>query len=977
MPPLGWRKNRQPAQSEPEPEPESEEGQSEIGQETGEEGEEDDDGAEESGQLEEESEERVNDQDKEREIWDSIREDHFEVFEQLPMTLQRQYLLLKELDQQNNGFLDDLRTTVHRYIALRRSIDAQIRAQREAQHAALSNIPITPNTREDRPDQADSMSIDVPPSASTDDMENVTPPPTTATITEASHATPPPTTAPSTAYPITPIRAIPPHLNLKGLEMRTPIRTPTPTSIPQDRIKVPETSREMLSHIAWLTEEVGRTANEKVHLAQAAHDTLERQIRVLGQSIKEQEMALSLGARPGTQLAPIILPDVIGPAPRWTRPTNDADDLDSDDEEVPDGDLYGTGPPAEEGVPTLGIVDENPDPTNGAAQPARGRTSRRKSVNKKSQENVAAEPSLKLKITLPPLDQQRYCYCDQISFGEMLACDNPDCKIEWHLTFAPQLAPYTQTDVLEGVLLLFLALMSLDQNLFTLIVTPHKDDPNVIDLVDPSGTIHYRKQRVAGQTYTAEVYDFTSESLLVTAAAPSVTSKTKSLILCNPTTTVELKFTGTLSFRWSFKWEEHEFEWKREECFLIRKPDPPVLVAITKEPAGRLKTQSIQILDYNLNRFDVDDRKGLEIVILTALLTFQDANEASHLKEEPPKGTGTTTPARGISPAGLLNSLTPSVLTPPLVPPPPPKPIPSGVDRIAEMQAARDEMNEVVVEDEGGIDDYAKYSWNLLQDDAMLFVIVRSQGQEQVQKVVQVVEEIKRLHHKAGEEDPLHQYVTMDAIEQKGPKRINLDDQKGKTPYKPPENIRIHLSKIPLPELQPKVKNPPRLPVVESSSSKGKDREKSKEKEKERAKEKEKARKKDGKKSKDVSPSASPTAPSPSSRLTKPISSHSRSASSPHIHSHQVHPHHPSPSPSQLNNPGLNVAPPPRSARSTPHYANMLNAPVGALQARPPPVPFSHSSYPQPQGPPIPPVSPIASAGSRPMSGFFNSLRRH
>ncbi|KAJ8095111.1 hypothetical protein PM082_010330 [Marasmius tenuissimus] len=432
MPPLGWRKNRQPAQSELEPELESEEDQSEIGQETGEDGEEGDDGAEEPGQQEEEPEERVNDQDKEREIWDSIREDHFEVFEQLPMTLQRQYLLLKELDQQNNGFLDDLRSTVHRYIALRRSMDAQTRAQREAQHATL------PNTREDRPDQADSMSIDVPLSASTDCMENATPPPTTATITEASHATPPPTTAPSTTYPITPIRAIPPHLNLKGLEMRTPIRTPTPTSIPQDRIKVPVTSREMLSHIAWLAEEVGRTANEKVHLAQAAHDTLERQIRVLGQSIKEQEMALSLGARPGTQLAPIILPDVIGPAPRWTRPTNDADDLDSDEEEVPNGDLYETGPPAEEGVPTLGIVDENPDPTNGAAQPARGRTSRRrKPVNKKSQENVAAEPPLKLKITLPPLDQQRYCYCNEISFGEMLACDNSDCKIEWfHLECA-------------------------------------------------------------------------------------------------------------------------------------------------------------------------------------------------------------------------------------------------------------------------------------------------------------------------------------------------------------------------------------------------------------------------------------------------------------------------------------------------------------------------------------------------------------
>jgi hypothetical protein len=46
----------------------------------------------------------------------------------------------------------------------------------------------------------------------------------------------------------------------------------------------------------------------------------------------------------------------------------------------------------------------------------------------------------------------------------------------------------------------------------------------------------------------------------------------------------------------------HEFEWKREECFMIRKPDPPVIIAVTKEPPGRLKTISVQILDYNLNR---------------------------------------------------------------------------------------------------------------------------------------------------------------------------------------------------------------------------------------------------------------------------------------------------------------------------------------------------------------------------------------
>lgn len=35
---------------------------------------------------------------------------------------------------------------------------------------------------------------------------------------------------------------------------------------------------------------------------------------------------------------------------------------------------------------------------------------------------------------------------------------------------------------------------------------------------------------------------------------------------------------------------------------MLRKPDPPVLVAVTKELTGRMKTQSVQILDYNLNR---------------------------------------------------------------------------------------------------------------------------------------------------------------------------------------------------------------------------------------------------------------------------------------------------------------------------------------------------------------------------------------
>jgi len=36
---------------------------------------------------------------------------------------------------------------------------------------------------------------------------------------------------------------------------------------------------------------------------------------------------------------------------------------------------------------------------------------------------------------------------------------------------------------------------------------------------------------------------------------------------------------------------------------MIRKPDPPVLVAVASEPPSRIRNGTVQILDYNLNRY--------------------------------------------------------------------------------------------------------------------------------------------------------------------------------------------------------------------------------------------------------------------------------------------------------------------------------------------------------------------------------------
>lgn len=44
--------------------------------------------------------------------------------------------------------------------------------------------------------------------------------------------------------------------------------------------------------------------------------------------------------------------------------------------------------------------------------------------------------------------------------------------------------------------------MALDKNLFTLSLEPSKIEPSAIDLVDPSGTIHYRKRLLPSEAGT-------------------------------------------------------------------------------------------------------------------------------------------------------------------------------------------------------------------------------------------------------------------------------------------------------------------------------------------------------------------------------------------------------------------------------------------------------------------------------------------
>ncbi|QRV88898.1 hypothetical protein RhiJN_16916 [Ceratobasidium sp. AG-Ba] len=346
----------------------------------------------------------------------------------------------------------------------------------------------------------------------------------------------------------------------------------------------------------------------------------------------------------------------------------------------------------------------------------------------------------------------------------------------------------------------------LDKNLFTLTIENSKEETGAIDLYDSDGVAVYRRRWGDSKegSYAVNIFDPLSDSLLATVTAANATSKNKVIELHNPTIKIELNFTGRLSFKWEFKWEDHEFEWKKDECYLLRKPDPPVLIAVS-ESEKKNKKAIVQFLDYNLSRFDVEDRRGLEVVLVASLLSFQDQSDEYR-----------TRTAAADAASGGLRAYSRQSSTSGSSPALPPKP---GEAMVVKLQSShKHEPNEIVVGSEGAIDEYVDLACNLLQDDSMMFIMIRALDAAQVQRVVQIAEETKRTRRRARYEEDLHQYLRYEDEKvqaPKGPKVIKLDESPSKESsssrkaYAPPQTLTIHLSKIPMPELMP-VAPPPK-----------------------------------------------------------------------------------------------------------------------------------------------------------------------
>ena len=446
------------------------------------------------------------------------------MLEQLPLSLHRTFTLIQELDQQAQGtsclfhatypfpshipeHISNISPAILKYVSLRRAIDEAAkgrRKQREQQpgHEQLNggvggdSHAAGPSTSSDAPDARPAVNGKLPNGTGT------TASPTSITspsVTSAKDHTPPLTTQ----------------------SLATLAQTSNST-------------REILVGIAQSAEQVARASHEKDYLAQHAYDLVslpvpphllfssppppflcllphrsiaqvDRYIRDLNRAIKEQETSISLGLRPGTHPASIMLPELVlpkatrprvvtspppteippeyapiepesvgqpvparieepGEAPEAQVPAGEEAEGASEQSQEPVGLKASSSAPEEEAVetvddesqqsapPTSGLEpDSTPDPaTHGRrgrkrrkparyrqdpsperptasarkappAEPSssRGRRSLLLKIPAQVQVQPEPEPEANVVVDVEDEDDQRWCFCNQVSFGEV------------------------------------------------------------------------------------------------------------------------------------------------------------------------------------------------------------------------------------------------------------------------------------------------------------------------------------------------------------------------------------------------------------------------------------------------------------------------------------------------------------------------------------------------------------------------------
>ncbi|WWD19131.1 hypothetical protein CI109_103589 [Kwoniella shandongensis] len=364
------------------------------------------------------------DPEAELEAWQDFAADHYEMVEQLPLELHRNFRLLRELDDGSLIQMEKLHALVRSYAKQRLAladalnppsstdqpeapkpdVDVEMVPEKPLSPASTAeHSPVEDPTQQTPgvpiPDGAGGLLVSDAPATDTQEASDTARLEFPSSSAEKQETGDVATNAADVAVTISP--PAPPPANDK----HTPLAAAASSEIV---IKArPDGPYKTLPEIARLAREIVRTGEEKVAVAVGAYNAIDRHIRALDSALTAQEASILLGLRPSTLPSSNVDSTLNLVGDTGVLPSG-ANEGEGDDEEV-----------------TIGV---------GGGGPRKKKNKRGKKGQPKAEEPVESiemgDGTDPWSIPADP-NEPRYCYCQQVSYGQMIGCENEECPLEW------------------------------------------------------------------------------------------------------------------------------------------------------------------------------------------------------------------------------------------------------------------------------------------------------------------------------------------------------------------------------------------------------------------------------------------------------------------------------------------------------------------------------------------------------------------
>ncbi|GAA6049924.1 hypothetical protein JCM3770_007052 [Rhodotorula araucariae] len=204
--------------------------------------------------------------------------------------------------------------------------------------------------------------------------------------------------------------------------MQNPTAAPSPaasTSTADEPPRINGAAREQLAKLSEHATRAVRAGEDKVGLASTLYEMVDRHIRRLDADLAKYEDSLVIGLRDGT------LPSHDAPAMTFKSPPGATTSLGAI--ALGEHEAYeGVGDGGDDGERT-GRGTRRKASQTAAEKEQEREWKRRKELQKEERKQ---EKKVDLGMPIDP-NEPTYCYCDRVSFGEMIACENEDCSREW------------------------------------------------------------------------------------------------------------------------------------------------------------------------------------------------------------------------------------------------------------------------------------------------------------------------------------------------------------------------------------------------------------------------------------------------------------------------------------------------------------------------------------------------------------------